>query len=161
MSRTMVPLLVLSRYFPITSDRDLTVEHASVLDREGFETNWRASLIGECDVVEQRHIRCRKEAAGRSVIVARPHGNVLRRSLLAHSSSCIFVRREAKQSLCPCRSGYDTGRCARTIASAQSAATDCEKAAGGKMPFEVASVKRDTSGQFVPPNFSLDPGRMK
>jgi uncharacterized protein (TIGR03435 family) len=39
--------------------------------------------------------------------------------------------------------------------SAQSGAIDWEKAAGGKMSFEVASVKRDTSGQSVRPNFPL------
>jgi len=39
--------------------------------------------------------------------------------------------------------------------SAQLGTSDWEKAAGGKMSFEVASVKRDTSGQSVRPNFPL------
>jgi bla regulator protein BlaR1 len=43
-------------------------------------------------------------------------------------------------------------------ASAQSATTDWEKAAGGKMSFDVASVKQDTSGQFTAPSFALDAG---
>jgi uncharacterized protein (TIGR03435 family) len=42
--------------------------------------------------------------------------------------------------------------------SAQSAAADWEKAAGGRMSFEVASVKQNTSGNFVPAKFPLDDG---
>lgn len=52
--------------------------------------------------------------------------------------------------------------CAATLilsqASAQSAANDWEKAAGGKMSFEVASVKQNKSGDFVPAKFPLDDG---
>lgn len=40
--------------------------------------------------------------------------------------------------------------------SAQSATTDWEKAAGGKMSFDVASAKLNTSTEHQPANFSLD-----
>lgn len=42
---------------------------------------------------------------------------------------------------------------------AQSATSpaDWEKAAGGKMSFDVASIKQDTSGKFFPPKFPLSP----
>jgi uncharacterized protein (TIGR03435 family) len=43
-------------------------------------------------------------------------------------------------------------------ASAQSSTIDWEKAAGGKMSFDVASVKQNTSGTFVPAKFPLDDG---
>jgi len=41
---------------------------------------------------------------------------------------------------------------------AQSPNADWEKAAGGKMSFDFASVKQNTSGNFVPPKFPLDDG---
>jgi bla regulator protein blaR1 len=49
------------------------------------------------------------------------------------------------------------------IAVAASAAqspdpTDWQSAAGGKMAFEVASIKQSKPGTFFPPNFPLDPG---
>ncbi|MGH9573281.1 MAG: TIGR03435 family protein [Candidatus Acidiferrales bacterium] len=42
--------------------------------------------------------------------------------------------------------------------SAQSATGDLQKAAGGRLSFEVASVKQNTSGNFVPAKFPLDDG---
>lgn len=42
--------------------------------------------------------------------------------------------------------------------SAQSATTDWEKAAGGKMSFDVAALKQNTSDSAVTPTFPLDDG---
>ena len=47
---------------------------------------------------------------------------------------------------------------ALSSAWAQSASDDWEKAAGGKMSFEVASVKQNKAGDFVPAKFPLDDG---
>jgi uncharacterized protein (TIGR03435 family) len=41
---------------------------------------------------------------------------------------------------------------------AQDLSSDWEKTAGGKMAFDVASVKPNTSGDFEPPSFPLDAG---
>jgi hypothetical protein len=38
------------------------------------------------------------------------------------------------------------------------AAPEWQTAAGGKMAFEVASIKQSKPGTFFPPNFPLDPG---
>jgi uncharacterized protein (TIGR03435 family) len=46
----------------------------------------------------------------------------------------------------------------RVSAQSTDAASDWEKAAGGKMSFDVASIKQDTSGNFFPPKFALDQG---
>jgi uncharacterized protein (TIGR03435 family) len=48
--------------------------------------------------------------------------------------------------------------CRTNSVRAQTQTADWEKAAGGKMSFDVASVKQNTSGHFLRPNFPLDDG---